>query len=199
MVFAALGASQVLDVLPGNKAALGILQDTIAMLPKPDGSRWTWPESKLTYANGAIPEVMMLAGFHTNQDILIRQGRHALEWLWQLQLAAGRLSLIPHRGWMPGDPLPAFDQQPIVVAALIDACVSAYDVTSDPMWLERIELGRRWFDGHNDQSIPMHDSVTGAGFDALTLNGRNDNRGAESTIAFLSVAQRAHSAMARAA
>lgn len=199
MAFAALGASQVLEVLPGNKPALGIIRDTIAMFPDPAGSRWAWPEPMLTYANGAIPEAMMLAGFHTNHDNLIRQGRHALEWLWQLQLVGGRLSVVPHHGWLPGDALPAFDQQPIEVAALVDACATAYDVTSDPIWLERIDLGRRWFDGHNDQGIAMHDPATGAGFDALTLDGRNDNRGAESTIAFLSVDQRALTALARAA
>lgn len=199
MVFASLGASQILEVLPGNEAALAIIRDTVAMLPTIEAPRWAWPEPKLTYANGAIPEVMMVAGYHTNDVHLTRQGRHALEWLWHLQVSGGRLSVIPHRGWMPGDALPAFDQQPIEVAALVDACATAYDLTSDPVWLERIELGRRWFDGHNDQGIAMHDTNTGAGFDALTTDGRNDNRGAESTIAFLSVDQRASSALAHAA
>lgn len=199
MVFASLGASQVLDVLPGNEAAMGIIRDTIAMLPALDGPRWAWPEPKLTYANAAIPEVMMLAGFHANDHHLVRQGRHALEWLWQLQFSAGRLSLIPHGGWMPGDALPAFDQQPIEVAALADACSTAYDLTSDPAWVKRIELARRWFDGFNDQGITMYDPKTGAGFDALTIDGRNDNRGAESTIAFLSVDQSSRSALSNVA
>ena len=199
MVFATLGASHVLDVLPGNDMAMAIIQDTIDMMPRIPESRWAWPEPSLTYANGAIPEAMMLAGFHTNDHHLVRQGRHALEWLWQLQSSGGRLSLVPHRGWIPGDALPAFDQQPIEVAALVDACVCAYDLTSDPVWLERVELGRRWFDGHNDQGIAMHDSSTGAGFDALTVDGRNDNRGAESTLAFLSVDQRATTVLADAA
>ena len=199
MIFASLGASQVLDVLPGNEAALGILRDTIAMLPAIDGPRWAWPEPRLTYANGAISEAMMLAGTHVNDHHLVRQGRHSLEWLWQLQYMGGRLSVVPHRGWMPGDALPAFDQQPIEVAALVDACATAYDLTSDPIWLERIELGRRWFDGHNDQGIEMHDVSTGAGFDALTVDGRNENRGAESTLSFLSVDQRANSIRTSAA
>lgn len=199
MVFAALGASQVLEVLPGNESAMAIMRDTIAFFPPVEATRWSWPEPKLTYANGAIAEVMMLAGFHTNSTDFIRQGRHALEWLWNLQVSGGRLSVIPHVGWMPGDPLPAFDQQPIEVAALVDACATAYDLTSDPVWLQRIALGRRWFDGLNDQGIAMHDASTGAGFDALTIDGRNDNRGAESTAAFLSVDQRAQSVLAAAA
>lgn len=199
MVFASLGASQVLEVLPGNAAAMGIVRDTVAMFPRSNSRHWSWPEPTLTYANGAIPEAMMLAGFHTNDDALIRQGRHALEWLWQLQSSAGRLSVIPHRGWMPGDALPAFDQQPIEIAALVDACVTAYDLTSDPVWLERIDIGRRWFDGWNDQGISMHDPRTGAGFDALTIDGRNENQGAESTIAYLGVEQRAVESLAGAA
>lgn len=199
MVFATLGAAQVLEVLPGNKPALGIIQDTVSMLPDPAGETWAWPEPMLTYANGAIPEAMMLAGFHVNNDNLIRQGRHALEWLWNLQSTAGRLSVIPHSGWTSGDLLPAFDQQPIEVAALVDACATAYDVSSDPVWLERIDIGRRWFDGHNDGGIPMHDPATGGGYDALTVDGRNDNRGAESTVAFMSVDQRARSILAHAA
>ncbi len=199
MVFASLGASKILEVLPGNESALGIIRDTIAMLPPINGQRWSWPEPTLTYANGAIPEVMMLAGLHTDRSDLIRQGRHALQWLWDLQHSAERLSVIPHKGWMPGDSLPAFDQQPIEVSALVDACMTAYDLTSDSVWLDRVRLGRRWFDGKNDQGISLHNPQTGAGFDALTLDGRNENQGAESTIAFLSVDQRASTAFAQAA
>ncbi len=193
MVFASLGASHVLDVLPGNQAALGILESTAAMLPTSPVGKWAWPESRLTYANAAIADAMMLAGFHLNQGQLLRQGRHALEWLWQLQSTADRLSMVPHVGWMPGDSLPAFDQQPIEVAALVDACRTAFDLTGDPLWSERMLAGRRWFDGRNDQGIAMHDPQTGAGFDALTLDGRNANQGAESTVAYLSVAQRTDS------
>ncbi len=190
MVFASLGASQVLDVLPGNRSALAILEDTIAMLPDAPDGKWVWPEGRLTYANASVAEAMMLAGFYTDRDDVFRQGRHALEWLWQLQSIADRLSMVPHQGWLPGDRLPAFDQQPIEVAALVDACQTAYDFTSDPAWLERMVTGRRWFEGWNDQSIAMHEAESGAGFDALTVDGRNENRGAESTVCFLSVDQR---------
>jgi hypothetical protein len=190
MVFASLGASQVLDVLPGNRVALAVLEDTIAMLPEAPPGKWVWPESRLTYANAAVAEAMMLAGFHTNRNDVIRRGRHALEWLWQLQSEADHLSITPHTGWLPGDSLPAFDQQPIEVAALVDACATAYHLTSDPIWSQRMMIGQRWFDGHNDQGIAMRDTRTGAGYDALTLDSRNENQGAESTIAVMSVAQR---------
>ncbi len=190
MMFAALGASEVLQVLPGNRTAENLLMAAIESIPLPTPGRWPWPEARLTYANAVIPEVMMLGGVYFNDPQLIRQGKQLLLWLIDLQSIAGRLSVIPHFGWSPGQPLPAYDQQPIEVAALVDACCTAYELTSDPMWREAALLGRSWFDGNNDQGIPMHDSVTGAGFDALTATGRNENAGAESTISYLSVASR---------
>jgi hypothetical protein len=189
--FAALGASEVLHVLPGNRVAISLLNDAVAAVPAPISAAWPWPETRLTYANAVIPEVMMLGGFHLQEQSLMRRGLLMLNWLVEVQVSGDQLSPIPHSGWSGGDPLPAFDQQPIEVSALVDACSTAYDITSDPKWSRILHMGYRWFEGHNDQGIAMFDSNTGAGFDALTRDGRNDNRGAESTLAYLSVAERA--------
>ena len=190
MVFASLGAAEVLEVFPGNAAAQHLLIRTMKMLEASENAMRQWPEPRLTYANAAIPEAMMLIGDCLNVPELAKRGRSSLEWLWELQHIAGRLSVVPHGGWVPGDSLPAFDQQPIEVAALVDACLTAYDLTSDPAWMERAIVGRRWYEGHNDQGILMYDPESGGGFDALTPTGRNENMGAESTIAYLSVEQR---------
>jgi hypothetical protein len=48
-----------------------------------------------------------------------------------------------------------------------------------------------WFRGDNDSEISMVDTETGAGFDGLEASGRNENRGAESTLAALSTWQQA--------
>ena len=45
--------------------------------------------------------------------------------------------------------------------------------------------------GDNDASTPMFDPESGAGFDGLETDGRNENRGAESTLAALSTYQQA--------
>jgi len=190
MMFAALGASEVLRVLPGNKMAENLLIAALETIPTSTSARWPWPEARLTYANAAIPEVMMLGGEYFNDANLIKQGKKLLHWLVDLQSIAGRFSIIPHFGWSYGQPLPGYDQQPIEVAALVDACCTAYELTSDQMWREMALIGRSWFDGNNDQGISMHDPATGAGFDALTGTGRNENAGAESTIAYLSVVNR---------
>jgi len=47
-----------------------------------------------------------------------------------------------------------------------------------------------WFLGDNDSRTPMYDPVSGGGFDGLERFGRNENQGAESTLAVLSTFQR---------
>jgi hypothetical protein len=192
MAFAALGAAEVLQVLPGNSVALALLNDAVAQIPAPQERSWLWPEPRLTYANAVFPEVLMHAGVHLARPHLTRQGVHLLEWLVDVQTTGDHLSPVAHRGWSPGEILPAFDQQPIEVAALVDACTTAYDLTSDPAWSRIVNLGFQWFEGNNDKGVAMFDEDTGAGYDALTEDGRNENCGAESTLAFLSVAERSY-------
>lgn len=190
MMFAALGAAEILDVIPDHRPSVNLLRDALDMIPTEARPRWPWPEGRLTYANAAVPEVMLLGGSLLNDANLVRRGKNVLRWLLEVQTSGDHLSVTPHRGWAAGERLPAFDQQPIEVAALVDACSTAYDLTSDHIWREYAVLGRRWFEGLNDHGIPMSDAATGAGFDALTEDGRNINQGAESTLAQLSTMQR---------
>jgi hypothetical protein len=191
MAFAALGASEVLHVLPGNQVAAALLRDALTVIPIPTSREWPWPESRLTYANALLPEVLMLGGFHLQKSSITRLGLLMLQWLVDVQMNDDHLSPIPHHGWSAGEILPAFDQQPMEISALADACSTAYDITSDPQWSRLLHLGYTWFEGNNDGGIPMFDEHTGAGFDGLTHEGRNENRGAESTLAYLSTAERA--------
>jgi hypothetical protein len=84
-----------------------------------------------------------------------------------------------------------FDQQPIEVAAMADACWRAHAVTGDPSWLRGVSAATAWFDGDNDIGLPMHDPESGGGFDGLQVDRVNLNQGAESTLAFISTMQRA--------
>jgi len=97
--------------------------------------------------------------------------------------------VVPAAGWGPGEERPGFDQQPIEVAALADACTRAASATGDTSWLEGVSLCVAWFLGRNDAGVPMLDERTGGGCDGLGRNGRNRNQGAESTLAMISVLQ----------
>jgi hypothetical protein len=98
-------------------------------------------------------------------------------------MAEGHLSPVPAGGWARGEPRPAFDQQPIEVAALADAAARALSVTGDPTWAKRLERCVAWFTGDNDSGTPLYNPVTGGGFDGLERDGHNANQGAESTLA----------------
>ena len=105
----------------------------------------------------------------------------------------------------PGDPRPAFDQQPIEVAALADACVRAARLTGGDRWptgdpledidphafLTGVERAVAWFLGENDGHATMWDVDSGGGYDGLRANGPNLNQGAESTLALISTFQHA--------
>jgi len=77
----------------------------------------------------------------------------------------------------------------IEVAALSDASARALDVTGDAAWQEAVSLCAAWFDGANDAGVSLRDLVSGGGFDGLEPLGRNENQGAESTLALISTLQ----------
>jgi hypothetical protein len=190
MAFAALGAAEILDAWPDHCAALSLLASAADTIGEPAADpAWPWPEPRLSYANGAIAEAVVVAGWKLGDDKVLRDGLRMLEWLLAGEIRHGHLSVVPVGGRGPGEPRPAFDQQPIEVAALADACTRAAAVTGDTSWLAAVELCVAWFLGDNDARVPLLDEETGGGCDGLTATGRNGNQGAESTIAMISVLQ----------
>jgi hypothetical protein len=91
----------------------------------------------------------------------------------------------------PLDTSPQFDQQPIEVAAMSDACWRAYRLTGDSVWSRGVVTAAEWFEGRNDAGAVMRDTTSGGGFDGLHADGVNLNQGAESTLALISTMQRA--------
>lgn len=119
------------------------------------------------------------------------RGLELLAFLLEAETAEDHLSLTPVGGRGPDERGPGFDQQPIEVASLADACARAVALTGDRTWSRGVDLARRWFAGHNDRRTPMYDPTTGAGYDGLNPLGCNLNQGAESTLAALSTLQHA--------
>ena len=152
---------------------------------------WRWPAPRLTYSNGSVPEALIVAGQALEDKAVVARGLVLLDFLLGIETHEGHLSVTPVGGRGRHDAVPAFDQQPIEVAALADACARAWTVTRDDRWRDGVDLAVGWFLGDNDALTPMVDLASGAGYDGLEVNGRNDNRGAESTIAALSTFQQA--------
>jgi hypothetical protein len=190
MAFAALGAAEVLDRWRDHSGALALLDKASAVIGQaPADPAWPWPARRLTYANAAIAEAVIVAGWKLGRDRVLHNGLRMLQWLMTVETRDGHLSVVPSGGWGPGDDRPAFDQQPIEVAALADACMRAATVTGDHSWLAGVEMSMSWFLGDNDIRVPLLDERTGGGSDGLSRDGRSRNQGAESTLAMISVLQ----------
>jgi hypothetical protein len=118
-----------------------------------------------------------------------RRGLALLGWLLDEQTREGHLSLTPAGGHGRGWTGPGFDQQPIEAAALADACARAFAVTGADRWQAGLASAVGWFLGANDSGVPLADQRTGGCCDGLEPLGRNENQGAESTLALISTLQ----------
>ena len=190
MAFAALGAAEILEKWRGHSGALALLDQASTVIGEPPANpAWPWPQRRLSYANAAIAEAVIVAGWKLGRDRVLRNGLRMLEWLVASETRDGHLSVVPAGGWGPGEARPAFDQQPIEVAALADACVRAAAVTGDSSWLAGAGMSVAWFLGDNDARVPLLDEQTGGGCDGLGPTSRSRNQGAELTLAMISVLQ----------
>jgi hypothetical protein len=132
-----------------------------------------------------------VAGAALDVSAMIADGLRLLAWLIDVQTHHGHLSLVPAADRGPFDRGPGYDQQPIEAAALPDACARAYRITGQKRWLDGISRAADWFLGANDTARPLYDPVSGGGCDGLERHGRNENQGAESTLALVSTLQQA--------
>ncbi len=190
MAFAALGAIDVLTADPHHGRARELVRDAVTRIgPNGPTEDWPWPEPRLAYANAAFPDVLIAAGVILERPDITERGLLLLRWLLARETVDGHLSPTPVGGAGPHDLAPMFDQQPIEVAALADACARAWKVTGDNDWRAALELCVGWFEGDNDAGTMMWDPTTGGGYDGLHVTGPNLNQGAESTLALLSTLQ----------
>jgi hypothetical protein len=192
MAFAALGAAELLCVEPAHPAARALLVDYAETVARPNSdASWPWPEPRLSYANAVLPEAMIAAGVALGDSTLQYQGLDLLGWLVEYETAGDHLSPTPAGGRGPDDARPAFDQQPIEVSTLADACARAAAIDPASIWPDGVRAAAGWFMGANDARQRMWDPETGGGFDGLHADGVNCNQGAESTLAVLSTMQHA--------
>jgi hypothetical protein len=191
MMFAALGAGELLLRHRDHETARRFAIDFLDMVGPLKSDGWQWPESTLRYANASLAEAVMLCGSVLDRPAEAERGLAMLRWLLDHETRDGHLSVVGVGGATSGDDKPQFDQQPIEVAALADACWRAAELTGDDAWWAGVDLAAQWFLGRNDAGLLMVDARSGGGFDGLSAHSVNANQGAESTLAALSTMQRA--------
>lgn len=189
--YTVLGLQAYLSVYGGDIFARKV-RDELALkiyeLFKNNASEeWAWCENTATYANAILPHALIVSGKWMPNKDMYDMGIKSLEWLLKVQTAPeGHLSVIGNDGWLDiKGHRSMFDQQPVEVKGLIDACLAVYISTGDKKWLEESERCLSWFLGQNDLGLPVCDSTTGGCGDGLENQGVNGNQGAESTLAWI--------------
>lgn len=147
---------------------------------------WPWLEEALNYANGKLPHALLLSGQSMRNRDMIDMGLKSLAWLVEIQSDNEHFSPVGNMGWYRRNGNKArFDQQPIETHAMVDACIEAYNVSGENMWIDRAVMCFNWFLGQNDLNMVLYDPKTGGCRDGLMADGVNQNEGAESTLACL--------------
>lgn len=148
---------------------------------------WVWPEDTITYANGKLPHALLLAGQWTQRPEMVQLGLRSLGWLLSVKTTReGIVSPVGNEGWYERNGQRAvFDQQPLEIHALLEACLEAYNVTGERYWAGMARRCFDWFLGKNPLKRVLYDYETGGCRDGLQPSGVNENQGAESTLAWL--------------
>jgi len=188
--FSAIGLACYLRAFGGDERAIELLKnvssDIAQAYAKSSEKNWQWFENILAYDNAVIPMSLFNAYGILKDESLLKIAEDSLSFLEQNIFRDGKLSIIGNRGWyVKGKESARFDQQPIDVAAVALAMQSAYRVTGDKEYINKMRTAFDWFLGDNDLGIPMFDTGSKGCSDGLMQGGASMNQGAESTISFL--------------
>ncbi len=189
--FAILGLHYYLRIHKEDAAARS-LQASLAerlndKFARHESDDWPWCEDIVTYANGRLPQALIIAGFTLDRPEMVDRGLRVLRWLLDVQTTdTGHLSIIGNDGWFRrGIQRPVFNQQPLEPASLIGACKAAFRASGDPIWLTEMRRCFEWYLGRNDLGTAMVDFKTWGCYDALMQSGLDFNQGAEADVSWL--------------
>jgi len=190
--YSVLGSLSYLQRFNGDTEAKAVAvklsRRLLELFEKNISDDWLWFEDIVTYDNARLPQTLISAGHQLGDQKMLKLGLKVLDWLLYIQTHPkdGHLSLIGNKGWYRrGKEKARFDQQPIEVAGLIDACYQAYQVTGESRWKSIMERCFNWFFGRNDVHQSLYDFSTGGCYDGLHPGGVNQNQGGESTVCWL--------------
>ena len=68
---------------------------------------------------------------------------------------------------------------------MVEACITANRALKEKSYMDYAHKAFQWFHGSNSSGLTLVDRDNFTCFDGLTVNGLNQNKGAESTISYL--------------
>jgi glycosyltransferase involved in cell wall biosynthesis len=148
---------------------------------------WPWFEDKLTYFNPKLSHALILSGRWMSRSEMTEAGLASLKWLAEIQRAeTGLFNPIGHNeNLTKKDQRTRTLQKTTETRSMISACIEAYQMTGERMWLLEARRAFEWFIGGNDLCTSLYDPTTGGCRNGLHTDRADQNQGAESTTSFL--------------
>ncbi|MCJ7813118.1 glycosyltransferase family 4 protein [bacterium] len=190
--YAILGSLYYLARFGGDTETKGIVTDLGERLLKlylnNCNEDWLWFENIVTYANARMPQALIATGKYLDDKQMIRHGLESLDWIIKVQTSPDNqhFSLVGNNGWYrKGGVKPQYDQQPLEILSIMEACAQALQVVNENQWRKELNRAFAWFLGKNDIHEYICDFRTGGCYDGIQRGGVNMNQGAESTLTWL--------------
>jgi len=189
--YALLGVDEYLRAFHGdtNVQAEGraLAERLLDLFRQTSDASWPWFEDRLTYGNARLPQALLVSGAWMENEEMTSVGLRSLEWLANVQGADGDcFAPVGSNGfYVRGQPMAAFDQQPVEASGMVAACLDAQRLTGGARWGREARRAFAWFLGQNTLKQSVYDPKTGGCRDGLHADRANENQGAESTLSFL--------------
>jgi hypothetical protein len=146
---------------------------------------WHWFESYLTYSNPRLPQALFATQESTGDEECLRVAKSSLDFLLETQMLDGVFVPIGTKGWCARDGTRAmYDQQPIEASCMVEACLAAFNSTGNGGYRDAALRAFGWYHGRNTLGVELYNGETGTCYDGITLEGLNQNQGAESTLSY---------------
>lgn len=149
---------------------------------------WKWFEQGLYYDNGKLPQALFEAYKVTNNDRFLNVARESLDFLIDKSYDSDRnFFMFPGTNgwWKRNKSWELFDEQPVDAGSIVEACVTAHQVTKDKKYLDWANTAWGWYEGRNLLGLSMVDEETGGVRDGLHEDRVNLNEGAEAVLSYL--------------
>ncbi|MGD8565253.1 MAG: glycosyltransferase [Candidatus Bathyarchaeota archaeon] len=188
--YSILGLCYRYETFPHNhnltKNILSLTEQLLDYYRQVSSSDWCWFEPYLTYANPRLSQALFRAYNIIEDEKYLEIAKESFDFLVKVQTIDQKFAPIGNKGWYKkGNKRALYDQQPIEASCMVEAALTAFQVTNEKKYQKIANVVFEWFLGKNTQNVKIYSPETGACYDGITPQGLNLNQGAESTISYL--------------
>ena len=188
--FTILGLCYYYEAFPHDhnlsKSIVSLTEQLLDNYQRVSSSDWCWFEPYLTYVNARLSQALFRAYGIIGDERYLQVAKESFDFLVEVQVIDEKFVPIGNKGWYKkGGQRATYDQQPIEASSMVEAALTAFQLTNEEMYQRVAYIAFEWFLGKNTQNVRAYDPTTGACYDGVNPQGLNLNQGAEATISYL--------------